>query len=243
MLPKRSTVPATLHSKAGRDNGNIVDPSKIKVELKDEEHPPDMKRSKTIMKNLKQIDFTEEELYNGEVFMTLPASAPSLMPSLKLAQGKTVFHHSKKRSLPSAMTPRGHQAKNKAAFNVLANPDAPPAFKTMLNAKRNSLTSLPKHRFSPAEEGQKDILENLEKNITIAENDVNAPERTMLLKYTFNWTELAIAYQQEGYFDESIDCIDSAAAIYDKLMMYPHLAVCLGLFLLATVRSGVSVGH
>jgi hypothetical protein len=136
------------------------------------------------------------------------------------------------------MTPKGSTSKSNVPYNVINNPHVSPMFKTMLNAKRNTITAFSKHKINTNEDAH--ILENLEKNISIVENDMNSPERIMLLKYTFNWTELAIAYQQEGYFEESVDCIDSAAAIYDKLMMHPHLAVCLGLFLLAKVTVGIS---
>ena len=159
------------------------------------------------------------------------------MPSMKGLKNKGIFHHSKKRSLPSVMTPRGRSGKVNVSHIGNSGPSL--SFKAMLNSKRNNAKGFSKRVLNPSEDLH--IMENLEKNIDIAENDMNCPERIMLLKYTFNWTELAIAYQQEGYFEQSIDCIDSAAAIYDKLMMHPYLIVCLGLFLLATVIVAVSI--
>jgi len=68
-------------------------------------------------------------------------------------------------------------------------------------------------------------------------------QRQMLLQYVTSWTEVALAYQQEGYFEESLDCIDSAIEIYDELSIYPQLSLCLGSYLLAVVLLHINVDH
>ena len=59
---------------------------------------------------------------------------------------------------------------------------------------------------------------------------MNTQERRMLLDYTYKWNELAKSYLEGYFFTESAECLYTSAIIYDKLLMYPHLAVCLGDF-------------
>ncbi len=85
-------------------------------------------------------------------------------------------------------------------------------------------------RLSEPEEDKSAPQNQVESN-----SDSGPQERQMLLRYIFAWSDLAAAYQQEGYFAESMDCVESAALIYERLLMYPHMALCLGQFFVARV--------
>ena len=63
----------------------------------------------------------------------------------------------------------------------------------------------------------------------------NAQERPMLLRYLTAWSDLSTAYQQEGYFMESLESLECAGVIYEQLLMYPHMSLSLGQFALARV--------
>lgn len=51
----------------------------------------------------------------------------------------------------------------------------------------------------------------------------NSVERQMLIKYVISWNELAISYQLNGMFFESLECYQTAIIIYEKLLMYGHI--------------------
>lgn len=111
-----------------------------------------------------------------------------------------------------------------------------------INAQRKNSVSIVRRRLShknghfpeniftspPPDEDEKNPISS-----RINDTQENSQERAMLLRYVFAWSDLSTAYQQEGYFNESLDCIESASLIYERLLMYPHLANCLGQFYLA----------
>jgi len=55
----------------------------------------------------------------------------------------------------------------------------------------------------------------------------------MLIKYVIAWNELAIAYQQNGMFYESLECYQTSIIIYEKLLMYGHIQFALGDYMLS----------
>eukprot|EP00347_Sterkiella_histriomuscorum_P022730 403337377 len=61
----------------------------------------------------------------------------------------------------------------------------------------------------------------------------NSIERQMLIKYVITWNELAISYQQNGMFVESLECYQTAIIIYEKLLMYGHIQYALGDYILS----------
>lgn len=61
----------------------------------------------------------------------------------------------------------------------------------------------------------------------------NTVERQMLMKYVITWNELAIAYKQNGMFNESLECFQTAIIIYEKLLMYGHIQFALGDYILS----------
>ena len=71
----------------------------------------------------------------------------------------------------------------------------------------------------------------------------DSEQRKMLIHYVTSLTELAVAYQQEGYFEESLDCIKSASEVYAELSMNPHLSLCLGMYFMANVTLLSTIGN
>ena len=120
------------------------------------------------------------------------------------------------------------QRKNSISFSSNA--------RNKLNQKTNTETDNNIHPVFIQSESKEEEKEAQRRNAESIETaEAGSQERSMLLRYTFAWSDLATAYQQEGYFSESLDCIESAALIYERLLMYPHMSLSLGQFILARV--------
>jgi hypothetical protein len=69
----------------------------------------------------------------------------------------------------------------------------------------------------------------------------------MLIKYVTTWNELALAYQSTGeHFKESLECFQTALAIYDKITMQGHFQFALGDYLLSKLAltvENISLGE
>jgi tetratricopeptide (TPR) repeat protein len=106
-----------------------------------------------------------------------------------------------------------------------------------INAQRkNSIALIPRNQYTKEDESSSAFVGE-------GSTESEQQQRQMLLQYVTSWTEVALAYQQEGYFEESLDCIDSAIEIYGKLSIYPHLSLCLGTYLLAIVLLHSNIDH
>ena len=55
----------------------------------------------------------------------------------------------------------------------------------------------------------------------------------MLFKDVSTWNELALSYQKNKMFLESLECYQTAIIIYEKLLMYGHISFALGDYLLS----------
>lgn len=61
----------------------------------------------------------------------------------------------------------------------------------------------------------------------------NSIERQMLIKYVISWNELAITYQRNKMYFESLECFQTAIIIYEKVLMYGHIQFALGDYILS----------
>lgn len=58
----------------------------------------------------------------------------------------------------------------------------------------------------------------------------------MLMKYVLAWNELAIAYQDNAKFVESLEAFQTAIQIYNKLHMRVHVTFAIGDFHLSKLH-------
>ena len=225
----------------------ITATQKIQIEIAAEKDVPAVQKAKIVTEQMQSLESVENKRPEG--LMTSPISArrpphvakkttdithqvfpfknePLVHPPLKQhASGRTKQEY--RRAGHESLAVGGALIQDSSVLQASINAQRKNSV-SLARRKLSQKTGFPEQTLPQAEEEEKS-----DSNLETAEN---SQERAMLLRYVFSWSDLASAYQQESYFAESLDCIESAALIYERLLMYPHLSLCLGQFFLGKVK-------